>query len=161
MLITILYLVRQIEIKMHKEHKQIFKDIKDLIVSTRLGYRTEEEHQALESFADRLWCRVDNLEKNYIFNFDLNNMNYNRFKNQINMGLGKQTERDMQYLRDLLEESFTIISGIQQPLMSTDKPLDNQDEQLVAEEMRLEDIAKEIYLALTGKTIIKDEDTND
>lgn len=71
---------------------------------------------------------------------------------QVHMGMGDHSYAYMGYLHQRLSHAFTILSGIQQPPHATDSEEScRQYEQDVEDgEIELEQIAREIYLGLTG-----------
>lgn len=74
---------------------------------------------------------------------------------QINMGSGDYSLAQMGYLYRRLGEAFTILGGIQQHPMCTE-PAGSMEKHLQDEEdaeIELENIVKEICLALTGKKV--------
>jgi hypothetical protein len=75
-----------------------------------------------------------------------------RITKQIFMGSGGFAMAEVEHLHAQLDEALSILSGIQQSPMSTD-PEGSHDifmEQVKEGEVRLDDIAKEIFVALTG-----------
>lgn len=84
---------------------------------------------------------------------------------QIFMGNGEHSMARCHYAHRLLEEAFEILNGIQQPPRpGCDPPEAFDQHELDVEngEMRLQQIANELYLAITGKRIItKETATND
>ena len=78
-----------------------------------------------------------------------------RIKKELNMS-GGETSLAMRYImHHKLEEAFVIMSGMQQCPMSTDPPgsFDAHKEHCISDSYDVEQIAKEICMALTGKKI--------
>ena len=84
------------------------------------------------------------------------------FDRQINCGDTDIYFRDIGKFHGLLQQATTIISGLQQPRMSTD-PINETDDELYEFECgRLRKIVENMLLALLGPgyTIVKEEDWN-
>lgn len=71
-------------------------------------------------------------------------------KGRVFMGNGSYTDAVLNHLRGRLEEAFIIIGGLQQPSHQPEEfDLTND----INDEVKVEVIAKEIYLALTGDIV--------
>lgn len=77
----------------------------------------------------------------------------------IFMGAGERTKEQVEYLHKRLEEALSILGGIQQGPDPTDpnSACEQHDHEVAEGEKEIEQIAREIYLALTGKSPDKDE----
>jgi hypothetical protein len=72
------------------------------------------------------------------------------FEDCIFLGNGKASEKKVEELHALLDRAISILGGIQQPPMSTDKNIDWQRE-IEEGEAELKEVVSEINVALLGK----------
>lgn len=80
-------------------------------------------------------------------------------KGQIFMGSGQNTLANMGHLYQELSRAFDILGGIQQPgHPESEEDCKNEEYMVRSHQMEVEVIAREIYLALTGKVVVKDKD---
>lgn len=76
-------------------------------------------------------------------------------KGQIFMGAGEHSLARVGYLQQRLSEAFVILGGIQQPpSVTSDYPTAVYEEEVSSGEKELEHIAREIFLALTGRKVV-------
>ena len=70
-------------------------------------------------------------------------------------GNGEQSTKRAKLLRDLLDKALEKLSGIQQPLSATasEEVWDAFEEQMESIQAEIEEIARDIYCALTGDEV--------
>jgi NTP pyrophosphatase (non-canonical NTP hydrolase) len=75
------------------------------------------------------------------------------FKDQIFLGSGEHSQRKIDLLKEQLEKALTILGGLQQPMMSTEKPIPEVAQEVADEQREYAEIVADIHTALTGKSI--------
>lgn len=85
-------------------------------------------------------------------------MSRHEIRGQIFMG-SSHTLADMGHLYNELGRALNILGGIQQPgHPETEEDCKHEKYMVLSNQMEVDAIAREIYMALTGKVVVKDKD---
>lgn len=76
-----------------------------------------------------------------------------KLESQVFMGSGVHSLAAVGHLHMLIDEAVRLLGGIQQNPACTEEPCLEEDERREDDARRVEQIAKEIYLGLTGKKV--------
>ena len=78
-----------------------------------------------------------------------------KLTHQIFMGNGDRSMAMVEHLHSQIDEAITTLGGIQQPPTCWDPPevCDQYRKDVKTGQAEIEEIAKEIFLGLTGKTV--------
>jgi NTP pyrophosphatase (non-canonical NTP hydrolase) len=75
------------------------------------------------------------------------------FEDQIFLGSGIRSQSKIDLLKGQLEKALIILGGLQQPMMSTEKPSPERDQEVVDLQKEYAELVADIHTALTGKSI--------
>lgn len=78
-----------------------------------------------------------------------------KFNHQVFMGSGNHTLMAIGHAHNILSEAFTILGGTQQPPSIHEKPCPEEEDRRREENFRVEQIARELFVGLTGKMVTK------